>query len=92
MVPADDRGVIRTIVAVSLFVALVAAVLAAYVVAFGVIHPHLRSLEPALDGLTRLPRVLRIGPDELVLGTSVLVMIVALITLFVRDARHSTSR
>jgi hypothetical protein len=78
---------VRSIVAVSVFLALVGAVLAVYLVGFGAVHPHLRLLGvPAVVGSVRMPRI---GPAELVLGASVVVMIVALIALFVRDLRHS---
>ena len=86
-VPAHARDMIRTIVAVSAFLALVGAVLAVYLLGFGVVHPHLRLVGvPAVVGSLRMPRI---GGAELVLGASVVVMIVALIALFVRDLRHS---
>jgi hypothetical protein len=79
--------VIRSVVAVGVFLALVGAVLAVDLLGLGLLHPHLRLLGvPAVLGSLRMPRI---GPAELVLGASVVVMIVALIGLFVRDLRHS---
>jgi hypothetical protein len=78
---------VRSAVAIGVFVALVAAVLAVYLLGFGVVHPHLRLLGvPVVVGSLRMPRI---GAAQLVLGASVVVMIVALIALFVRDLRHS---
>lgn len=89
MVLAHAHGMLRSIIVIGAFVALVGAVLALYLLGFGLVHPHLRPLDvPAIVRALRMPRI---GAAELVLGASVVLMIVALMALFVRDARRSST-
>ena len=67
------------------FLTLVAGAVGVYIVGSATLHHRISAILPPVVRLFRMPAL---APANLVLGAAVALMVVALIALFVHDARH----